>query len=68
MEQSDEQRTGTAGPGPVETSQEIVAGLTRFQIAQLKKLGKADEAMTAIRRLVELDAAIPSRWPNCWTG
>ena len=47
------------GRAPVETSQEIVAGLTRFQIAQLKKLGKADEAMTAIRRLVELERGNP---------
>jgi len=47
------------GRAPVETSQEIVAGLTRFQIAQLKKLGKTDEAMTAIRRLVELERGNP---------
>jgi hypothetical protein len=44
---------------PLETTQEIVAGLTRFQIAQLKKLGKNDEAMAAIRRLVELERGNP---------
>ena len=43
------------GRAPVETNREIVAGLTRFQIALLKKLGKNDEAMSAIRRLVELE-------------
>ena len=44
---------------PIETNQEIVAGLTRFQIAQLKKLGKDKEAMAAIRRLVELERGNP---------
>jgi tetratricopeptide (TPR) repeat protein len=39
---------------PEETSPEIVARLTRFQVAWLKKLGRTDEAMTAIRRLVAL--------------
>jgi tetratricopeptide (TPR) repeat protein len=40
---------------PNESSREIVAGLTRFQIARLKKLGKTDEAMAAILRLVDLE-------------
>ncbi len=47
------------GRAPIETSQEIIAGLTRFQIAQLKKLGKDKEAMAAIRRLVELERGNP---------
>jgi tetratricopeptide (TPR) repeat protein len=38
-----------------ETSPDIVAGLTRFQIVRLKKLGKSNEAMTAIQRLVGLE-------------
>ena len=42
-----------------ETSPEIIAGLTRFQIARLKKLGKTDEAMVAIRRLVDLERGNP---------
>ena len=40
---------------PNESSPEIVASLTRFQIARLKKLGKIDEATAAIGRLVELE-------------
>jgi tetratricopeptide (TPR) repeat protein len=40
---------------PEETSPEIVARLTRFQVAWLKKLGRNDEAMNAIRRLVSLN-------------
>jgi tetratricopeptide (TPR) repeat protein len=47
------------GRSPLETSQEIVAGLTRFQIAQLRKLGKDKEALAAIRRLVELERGNP---------
>ena len=39
---------------PEETSPEIVARLTRFQVAWLKKLGKNDEMIVAIRRLVAL--------------
>ncbi len=38
-----------------ETSAEIVATLARFRIGQLKKLGKTDEAMAAIKRLVDLE-------------
>ncbi len=37
-----------------ETSAEIIAALIRFQIGQLKKLGKTDEAVAAISRLVNL--------------
>ena len=59
MEQADRQRTRVVEPGPIETNQEIVAGLTRFQIAQLKKLGKDKEALAAIRRLVELERGNP---------
>jgi tetratricopeptide (TPR) repeat protein len=40
---------------PEETSEEIVARLTRFQVAWLKRLGQNEEAMTAIRRLVMLE-------------
>ena len=39
---------------PEESSVEIVARLTRFQVAWLKKMGKSDEALVAIRRLVAL--------------
>jgi len=42
-----------------ETSPEIVGGLTRFQVSRFKKLGKTAEAMTAIRRLVELERGNP---------
>ena len=44
---------------PTRPAPEIVAGLTRFQIARLKKLGKTDEAMAAIRRLVDLERGNP---------
>jgi tetratricopeptide (TPR) repeat protein len=44
---------------PEESSVEIVAGLTRFQIAWLNKLGKIDEAIVVIRRLVDLDRGNP---------
>ena len=44
---------------PSETSPEIVAGLIRFQVAWLKKLGNTDAAMTAIRRLVEQENGDP---------
>jgi tetratricopeptide (TPR) repeat protein len=44
---------------PNETNPQILAGLTRFQIARLKKLGKTDEAMAAIRRLVDIDPGNP---------
>jgi tetratricopeptide (TPR) repeat protein len=37
-----------------ETTPEIVAGLIHFQIARLKQLGKTDQAMAAIRRLLDL--------------
>lgn len=42
-----------------DTSPEIIAKLTRFQIVQLKKLGKTEDAMAAIRRLVELERGSP---------
>lgn len=42
-----------------ETSPEIIAGLTRFQVSRFKKLGKIDEAMKAIRRLVEIEPGNP---------
>ncbi len=44
---------------PNDTAPEIVAGLTRFQIAQLKKLGKTDEAMAATGKLVEIERGNP---------
>ena len=44
---------------PSETSPEIVAGLIRFQVAWLKKLGHTEAAMTAIRRLVEQEQGDP---------
>ena len=44
---------------PGETSPEIVAGLIRFQVAWLKKLGNTEAAMTAIRRLVEQERGDP---------
>jgi tetratricopeptide (TPR) repeat protein len=40
---------------PTETKQEIVAGLLRFQIIRLKKSGKNDAAIPAVRQLIELD-------------
>jgi tetratricopeptide (TPR) repeat protein len=40
---------------PNETSPDIVGALIRFQIVRLKKLGKTDEAMAAIQRLVALE-------------
>ncbi len=39
---------------PGETSPEVVARLTRFHVAWLKKLGKTDEANAAIGRMVEV--------------
>lgn len=42
-----------------ETNPQIVAGLIRFQIARLKKLGKTDEAMASIRRLIEIEPGNP---------
>jgi len=44
---------------PNDSRPEIVAGLIRFQIARLKKLGKPDETMVAIRRLVDLERGDP---------
>ena len=38
-----------------ESSPDIVGALLRFQIVRLKKLGKTDEAMAAIQRLVALE-------------
>ncbi|MEN6457311.1 MAG: hypothetical protein ABFC63_00055 [Thermoguttaceae bacterium] len=38
-----------------ESGPEIVSGLTRFQIALLKKMGKSEQATAAIRRLVSLE-------------
>ncbi|MEN6452512.1 MAG: hypothetical protein ABFC96_18640 [Thermoguttaceae bacterium] len=40
---------------PDDTKPEIVAAMTRCQVAWLKKLGRTEQAMTAIRRLVELE-------------
>ena len=40
---------------PNESGVEIVAGLTRFQVAWLKKLGKQEQIATAINRLVEME-------------
>jgi len=40
---------------PEESSPELVARLARFQVAWLKKLGKNDEAIAAIRQLVDLE-------------
>lgn len=40
---------------PNESSPEIVGSLLRFQIVRLKKLGKTNEAMAAIQRLVALE-------------
>jgi len=39
---------------PGQSSPEIAAGLIRLQIVQLRRLGKTDEAMTAVAQLVEL--------------
>ncbi len=47
------------GRTPEESSPEIVTGLTRCQVAWLKKLGHTDEALAAIRRLVELERGNP---------
>jgi tetratricopeptide (TPR) repeat protein len=44
---------------PEETSPEIVAKLTRFQVAWLKKLGKEEDVATAIRRLVAVNPDDP---------
>ena len=41
--------------GSSETSSEIVAAMLRFQVAWLKKTGRNDEAVAAIRRLIRLD-------------
>jgi tetratricopeptide (TPR) repeat protein len=40
---------------PAETSREIVSGLIHYQIAWLKKQGQTQEAMTAMRRLLDLE-------------
>ena len=40
---------------PEESSPEIAAQLIRFQVAWLRKLGKNDEAIAAIRRLADLE-------------
>ena len=54
---------------PNETSPEIVAGLTRFQIARLKKLGKTGRGeCRPSAGWWTSSAAIRSRWPSCWTG
>jgi tetratricopeptide (TPR) repeat protein len=42
-----------------ETSNDIVAGLTRFQIVRLKKLNKTKEMQEAIQQLVALDPGTP---------
>jgi tetratricopeptide (TPR) repeat protein len=40
---------------PEESSPELAGRLVRFQVAWLKKLGKKDEAIAAIRQLVDLE-------------
>jgi len=40
---------------PGETSREIVSGLIRYQVAWMKKQGQTQEALTAMRRLVDLE-------------
>jgi tetratricopeptide (TPR) repeat protein len=40
---------------PEESSPELVGRLVRFQVAWLKKLGRNDEAIAAIRKLVDLE-------------
>jgi tetratricopeptide (TPR) repeat protein len=42
-----------------DTTSEIIAGLTRFQITRLKRLGKTEEAIAAIQRLVQLERGNP---------
>ncbi|MCE5267755.1 MAG: hypothetical protein LLG00_07705 [Planctomycetaceae bacterium] len=44
---------------PDETTPDILANLTRCQVAWLKRFGKTDQAMAAIRRLVELQRGNP---------
>ncbi len=41
--------------GSTETSTEIVAAMLRFQVAWLKKTGRNEAAVAAIRRLIRLD-------------
>lgn len=45
--------------GQNESDSEIVAGLTKFQVGWLKKLGKNDAAAAAIARLVALERGDP---------
>jgi tetratricopeptide (TPR) repeat protein len=40
---------------PAETSREIVSGLIHYQIAWMKKQGQTQEAMNAMRRLLDLE-------------
>ena len=40
---------------PAQTSPEIVAALLRFQVGRLKRLGRVDEAMGAVARLIRLE-------------
>jgi tetratricopeptide (TPR) repeat protein len=44
---------------PNETQPDIIAALTRFQVAWLRKLDKNDEALAAMRRLVQIDPGTP---------
>jgi len=44
---------------PSESNSGIVAGLVRFQALQLKRVGKAEEAVAAMHRLVELERGDP---------
>ncbi len=44
---------------PDQTSPEIVAALLRLEIEWAKRLGRTDQAMAAMRRLVELDSSDP---------
>ncbi|MCC6124699.1 MAG: hypothetical protein IT426_07045 [Pirellulales bacterium] len=46
--------TRTLKRAPDETAPELVAALMRFQIAQLKRLGKNDAVVRAMQRLIEL--------------
>ncbi len=44
---------------PLQTSTEVVTAMLRFQVARLKKIGRNDEAVTAIRRLLQLEWGDP---------
>jgi tetratricopeptide (TPR) repeat protein len=46
-----------------QTTQETVAALLRFQVARLRKIGRNDDAIIAIRRLIQLDSGDPETLP-----